>query len=209
MKKKIFLSSIFLVIVIFAIIVYFYKLHSNYNSYNQLYINLLEKLIPSNDENGIYRDICKIKEQSQSPSYQEIAYLISAECDRYNTTHSEKSKLIILQGTEYLLDNSDLDMDGEAGYGLFFAWDAFGDGTVNDEYTSYAITNAAVIDGFLDALETDISLKDEKIEAVIHSIAMTWFDKYFTEVGKGGYVWYSNRVSDNIDCPNVSAVWGG
>ncbi|EHR72928.1 hypothetical protein BurJ1DRAFT_4129 [Burkholderiales bacterium JOSHI_001] len=49
-----------------------------------------------------------------------------------------------------LQDSADADGDGVVGWGLPFAWDAFGDGTTNPGGTVYAISTAIVIDALLD-----------------------------------------------------------
>lgn len=54
----------------------------------------------------------------------------------------------------WLLMHNDEDGDWIKGWGLPFAWDAFGDGTPNPANTGYAITTAIVIDALLDSVST-------------------------------------------------------
>lgn len=208
--------TIKIIIIIFAVIlcitIITLKIHMNEKKPIIAYDNLIEEIIPSNTDEGIYRDILNMKNNAQSPSAQEVAYLIQASCLKFDFDNDEKAKKIIEQGTMYLLNNTNIDSKkGETGYGLYSEWDAFDDGSINNVETSYAITTADVMKALVDVTKYNFianEVKDE-IYDTINNITMTWCKNYFTETKtEGGYFWYSNNPWDNIDSPNVSAALG-
>lgn len=101
----------------------------------------------------------------------------------------------------WLLQNS-TPSTGKTGWGLSFAWDAFGDGSKNPVDTVYGITTALAVRGLLDAYE------EEEIPAYLETAlaALTYYSRFFTETPQGGYFWYSDQESDAINTYNVSAM---
>jgi hypothetical protein len=72
------------------------------------------------------------------------------------------------------------------GWGMPWAWDAFGDGSVNPPETAYAITTALAIHALLDAGQP-----------VDRGIAEHW---------RSRLDWYSDRPSDAVWTPNTAAA---
>jgi peptidoglycan/LPS O-acetylase OafA/YrhL len=106
-----------------------------------------------------------------------------------------------------LLLSAGVDVDGLAGdlrgdmtargWGSGVAWDAFDDGSTNPAATTYSITTAFVIQGFLDQ-----KLADRELAKVAAQWARCcWSDD--------GFYWYSDEPRDAIYTPNVSAMLAG
>lgn len=88
------------------------------------------------------------------------------------------------------------------GWGLGFAWDAFNDGSENPATTVYGITTALGARGLLDVFER---YRDPRyLEAAVASL--DYYSKFFTATENGGYFWYSDQASDEINAPNISAM---
>jgi hypothetical protein len=72
----------------------------------------------------------------------------------------------------WLREYADANADGVVGWGLPFAWDAFGDGSPNPAGSSYAISTAIVIDALLDrASATGPELRAETVDLAWRAIA--------------------------------------
>lgn len=210
-KKRLWISALILVFVISLLfgIVYLCRKDKEIDYY-YVYDRLIASMIPGKTEDEIYNDFVVMHERSISPSHQEIANLIIAESLHYSYNQDEKSRMIIRQGTKYLLDIAQETYVN--GYGLYDSWDAFGDGSVNPSDTSYTITNATVLDAFLDVLDLNVleNREREEVERLINTIIIDWCSYYFTEKnGEEGYFWYSNQKVDDKDSPNVSAEFAG
>lgn len=91
------------------------------------------------------------------------------------------------------------------GWGLPFAWDAFGDGTPNPASTVYGVTTALAVRALFDTydLTKDVRYRDTA------KAALDYYRKFFTETHNGGYFWYSDQPQDNIDVHNISAILMG
>lgn len=177
--------------------------------YDRIYVDLIDSAIPGDSSEEIYDDFAKMKDRSSKPSQQEIAQIISAETMHYAREKNARSCEIVRQGAKYLLD---LRTDYPSGYGCYFEWDAGSDGSVNPANTSYAITNAAVLDAFIDAVDAGILDKEDtkRAESAIHDIVIGYCENYFTAVnGSEGYFWYSDQKTDDMDCPNASSSFAG
>lgn len=83
------------------------------------------------------------------------------------------------------------------GWGLGYAWAAFAKEIPNPASTSYAITNAMVIQGLLEAGAVDESDGE---------LAVIWAAQLFDS---GGFYRYSEHAQDAVDTPNASAMWAG
>lgn len=92
-----------------------------------------------------------------------------------------------------------------AGWGLSFSWDAFADGSVNPESTVYGITTALAARGLMDVYELT---GDQRYLNSAQS-ALTYYSQFFTTTNTGGYFWYSDQQSDDINVFNVSSMLMG
>lgn len=147
-------------------------------------------------------------------THQPMTYglLLSAEVLHYKSQPSELSKQKIRQAARWLIDNKDLNSDGQPGWGLPQAWDAFADGTINPENHPYTITTAIVISALLDALDLeDLWSRSERteIETLVKDVSIYWCEKVWSEDNQEGFFWYSISPTDNYFCPNVSAMFLG
>jgi hypothetical protein len=83
------------------------------------------------------------------------AMVLLAELDRRSLpVESEWPDLGIAAGF-WLLKNSDANNNGLKGWGVPVAWDAYGDGSVNEASTEYTISTALVIHALLDWMQRD------------------------------------------------------
>lgn len=91
---------------------------------------------------------------------------------------------------------------GGFGWGIPFAWDAFGDGTINPQETIYGVSVALAARALLDVCEafghTDYC--NAAFAALDH------YMRFWTGESDGGYFWYSNQKHDAIDVHNVNAL---
>lgn len=217
MRKKIEImkiktSIILILLCIFCVFFIAVYIVSHSNDDKNIYNKILDEFITEDESESIYRNIVSLEERSASPSAQEIAYLVQAELKHYEYENNNKSATIVEEGIRYLVDNVYIDENGNYGYGLYFEWDAFGDGSINDKNTAYGITNAVVIDAFVDVMDSPIISEDLKckLQNITNNIIVNWCENYFTKDSNGGgYFWYSNQQADNIDSPNISAMLAG
>jgi len=82
------------------------------------------------------------------------------------------------------------------GWGLGFAWDAFGDGSINPGDTIYGVTIAIVVRGLFDIYDVtkDSKYKDAALEALAYYRATAYTAS--TIGPDGGLFWYSDQPSD-------------
>ena len=141
------------------------------------------------------------------------AQVLSSEAYRYSANSNEESANRIRLATRWLVENSDLDGDGKKGWGLPFAWDAFGDNTVNPVDHPYTIDTAIVLVGLLDALDTHGIWSDEErreIVLLVKNVLERWCTECWTESGNSrGFFWYSPSPSDSYFLANVSTMLCG
>jgi hypothetical protein len=101
------------------------------------------------------------------------------------------------------------DGDVAFGFGLSFAWDAFGDNSVNPSQTEYAISNALVIMGLLEVLESksfSIHCRNS-VKKIIYRTIMHQVNHAFHDEGNDqGFFWYSYQLDDAKYVPNVNAM---
>lgn len=205
-------AAALIILILIAALIFAYFLSADdreTRDYSAIYNNLIDTAVPGDSSEEIYDDFSKMKNRSEKPSQQEIANIVAAESMHYEAEGGARSREVARQGVRYLLD---LRTDYPNGYGCFFEWDAWSDGSVNPENTSYAITNAAVLDAFTEAVNAGVlNEKDkERTEDAIHDIITDYCENYFTPVNKQeGYFWYSDQDADDVDCPNVSSSFAG
>lgn len=143
---------------------------------------------------------------------QSIAKLLSSEVIMYQLDAAYDTGRIEKM-VQWIIQNQDNNGDGEIGWGLNFAWDAFSDGSENPKDHVYAIETVDVLNAIMDYLELEIA--DEKTKAeclrLLHESVVLWNRKYWSEkTDKGEYFyWYSIAESDVIECSNISSEMGG
>src|SRR5690349_4558433 len=86
----------------------------------------------------------------ESPSDIPKAYAMVIKAAALDNGRTAGLEALAATSLDWLLAHADEDGDAVKGWGLPFAWDAFGDGTPNPPNTEYAITSAIVIDALLD-----------------------------------------------------------
>ena len=193
MKRILLMASIMIIMLCYCISVAF----ADETNLEKQCDKLEEYLIPKTEQEKVDFNSMEIND------HQYLAYCLKAEVRRGNTE-------IAQQLTQYLVDHADENKDGEIGWGLGFAWDAFGDGTVNPEWHVYAIETINVMDAFTDALESGFldGVTSNIVKEQLHDIVMIWNQKYWTENkepdGKYFY-WYSISEEDEIGCINIDA----
>ncbi|MGB5954962.1 hypothetical protein [Pseudomonas sp.] len=91
------------------------------------------------------------------------------------------------------------------GWGLPFAWDAFGDKSVNPITTVYGVTVAMAVRGLFDVYDQtgDESYRDAAVQALNDYLP------YFHETEDGGYFGYSDQPTDQKEVYNISSVLMG
>ena len=140
------------------------------------------------------------------------AQVLSSESHRHSAKSDYENETRIRLATRWLIENSDLDGDGKGGWGLPFAWDAFGDGTINPIGHPFTIDTAIVALGLLDALDTRIWSEAERQEIVVlvKKVFERWCVECWTQTSDmRGYFWYSPSISDNYYLANVSSMFCG
>ena len=108
----------------------------------------------------------------------------------------------------HLLDWPDKYPSERFGWGLPFAWDAFGDGTQNNPNTVYSISTGLVIKALLDWAEVSSAEVQSRVYEVVDRSLQEWiqFDS-FTPLGQ---LAYSLSPYDNqLDVFNASAMLAG
>lgn len=108
----------------------------------------------------------------------------------------------------WLLDHADLDKDGQVGWGVPIAWDAYGDGSENPANTTYTISTAIVVDALLTWMERDSSSPKQRIfDTVTEALRPFAGPKYRSP---SGLLPYSFRSSDlPYDTFNPAAYMAG
>ncbi|MBN1489441.1 MAG: hypothetical protein JXA69_05935 [Phycisphaerae bacterium] len=136
--------------------------------------------------------------------------ILSAESARVARTASPEAARRVHKAARWLIENQDSDHDGQPGWGLPQAWDAFQDGTTNPENQPYTITTALVMYGLLDSLQTNVWSSDEReeIRGLLVRVAMRWCDFWSAGYG-GGFFWYSPSRDDAIFAVNSPSMFMG
>lgn len=149
-----------------------------------------------------------------SLSAQPMTYglILSAESKRFRDKPTPEGKRRIHKAFSWLLENSDLDADGRAGWGLPQPWDAFGDGSINPANHPYTVTTAICLNAMLDALTLDDiwdTSEEDAARRLLVEISVDWSRQYVSKGFGGKYFWYSITPSDDYFCPNVSSMFMG
>lgn len=106
----------------------------------------------------------------------------------------------------WLVENRDSDGDGLVGWGLPFAWDAFGDGSTNPAGWPYTITTALAIQGLLDV--HDATRERELVDVALEA-TNALLDHAFTRTPDEAWFHYSPSEHDAYAVYNVSAMMLG
>lgn len=139
------------------------------------------------------------------------AILLSAESRRWAATGALDAIARVRSCALRLLETSDLDGDGKVGWGLPFAWDAFGDGSVNSVNHPYTISTAQTLEAFLDALEYAPNLfsieEKRQLETTIANAWKRWSREAWTDFSpEFGWFWYSPAISDSWNVVNINGM---
>jgi hypothetical protein len=149
------------------------------------------------------------------------ALIVSAEANRYFNTKDKVALKRMVQNVDWLVDNKDIDNDGIIGWGVPYAWDAFGDGSENPAHTEYTITTALVVKSFLDAIdainESDIiteliyrNKKNTYLRIAQEAIDSFIENKFYAQnPNEAIFFWYSSQKSDNYFVVNCHAMFVG
>lgn len=136
---------------------------------------------------------------------QAAALLLMAESARYKWTANPEAKQRAEGAVRWLLDHPNLQSSGTIGWGLGFAWDAFSDGSVNRVWTVYGVSQAIVLEGLMDSLESGVLNSDLAAEArTAVADAVRTGDARLFDVAGGWYA-YSDQAADHENVPNVNA----
>lgn len=131
-----------------------------------------------------------------------------AEAHRYRMNLSADAQVRLRKSVQSLLDRKDLDGLPGVAWGLGVAWDAFGDGTVNSENHPYTVTNAIVIEGLLEAIQSG-GLENEtqvQVRAAIRDCVRYTMESMYLP---SGYFGYSPAPTDMVPVLNVTAYTAG
>lgn len=148
------------------------------------------------------------------------ALFASAEAKRYQLTQDQKALDNSLNAIKWLIDNKISKDNGTSiGWGLPFAWDAFGDGSTNSEDTIYGITTALVIQSLLDVYEVSLERKEKNISYIdeldlirlSYLASNVFIAKSYEKIPNKEEIvfWYSDQKEDNYHVLNVSAMLAG
>jgi len=137
------------------------------------------------------------------------AMVLAAELNRLRAGElPERDKAFIKTAGDWLLDHCDEDRDGVIGWGLPFAWDAYGDGTTNPANRSYTITTGIVINALLDWVDYDFAAPRERIVATVSRALVPYLNGRFTS--PSGLFSYSLDANDlRYDCFNPAVYLAG
>ena len=137
------------------------------------------------------------------------AMVLAAELNRLRAgALPEGDRALIRTAGQWLLDHCDEDGDGIVGWGLPFAWDAYGDGTTNPADTEYTITTGIVVNALLDWADSDFAAPQERIVATVASALAPYLDGRFAS--PSGLFAYSLDANDlRYDCFNPAAYLAG
>ena len=100
----------------------------------------------------------------------------------------------------WLVENPSSDL--AMGWGLTFAWDAYGDGSVNPPTTIYGITTALAVNGLIESYCR--SGNATYLEAAVNSL--DYYSNHTSEDRYGTYFNYSDQSTDAFNTHNVNAM---
>lgn len=173
---------------------------------NSLYNKTLETL----DENrlGYGYDPYLGEEKRHWPMA--YALIASAEADRYSEVKLGEAAKNASKAASWLYEHRDRDDDGEVGWGLPFAWDAFSDGSTNPIHHKLTITTALAGHALLDVIEHVPSLRYQTrkkyYEAVQNAVDPYLDRSLYNEYDHGICFWYSITPNDGYDVLNPSVM---
>lgn len=136
------------------------------------------------------------------------AMILLGELDRHLLPdQSEWPDLGITAGF-WLLENSDLNNNGVKGWGVPVAWDAYGDGSINEANTEYTISTAIVIHALLDWMERDPGSPRREILETVEAAIEPYLN--FGLLSPSGMFPYSLQEADGrYDTFNPAAYLAG
>lgn len=134
------------------------------------------------------------------------ALVASAESHRYRFTGENRARQSAIQAADWLVEHRDPDGDGVIGWGLPFAWDAFGDGSINPANATYTITTALAIQALLDVHRVS---GDPELLGLALAAAHTMLDSAYTRTPYEAWFHYSPAESDAFPVFNISAMMVG
>lgn len=203
--------SIMLIAIILIIVLYDYVFKNFYTSEklegSKEYIELLSKFPKDKQGNSLEPVL-----EPRGPSDQPMTYglVLSSEAIHYKWIPNDESYERVKNAVKWLVDNSDLNEDGNPGWGLPQAWDAFSDGTINPENHPYTITTAIVLEGLLDALSIEnfwTEKEEREIKKLIADVILYWLKNVYKGNETMGYLGYSEEPTDMFYTPNVSGMF--
>jgi hypothetical protein len=173
-------------------------------SYEDLVADLYQRFEPDNPGFG-YADYPGDMEVHIPKSY---AAILLAEIERTRGgLLSDRPSLAAVAGN-WLLDNDDINADGEIGWGVPIAWDAYGDGSENPKDTVYTISTAIVVDALLTWMERDGDAPKQRIFEVVTNALRPFSDPQMRS--PSGMLPYSFVKSDReYDTFNPAAYMAG
>jgi len=136
--------------------------------------------------------------------------IASAEANRYHHTGHSNAKKRACAAAEWLYQNRDRDNDGRIGWGLPFAWDAFGDDSMNPRHHVYTITSALSGRGLLDVVQF-CGLDQQTCKNYIRTVQAV-ADRYiqqslYNSYNTGICFWYSTAKRDSDVVYNPAAMF--
>lgn len=213
MKKNRYIIIFFTLTAIISIIFFCLKtFQSNTESNKPIlasheYISLLSKF-PKEKQGNSLEPVLK----PEGPSEQPMTYglVLSSESLHYRAIPNEESYERIKNAVRWIIDNSDLNKDGNPGWGLPQTFDAFADGSINAENHPYTITTAIVLEGLLDALLIESfwsEVEEKEIKDLISDVILYWLNNVYIGDENIGYFGYSEEPTDMVYTPNVSGMF--
>lgn len=183
-----------------------YRVNKNIYA-SEEYLNLLSKF-PKDKQGNSLEPVLEPK----GPSDQPMTYglVLSSESLHYKAKQNNESSERVKNAVKWIVENSDLNEDGNLGWGLPQAWDAFSDGTTNPENHPYTITTAIVLEGLLDAISIEdfwSEAEEREIKQLISDVILYWLNNVYISDGKIGFLGYSEEPTDMINTPNVSGMF--
>ena len=137
------------------------------------------------------------------------AMFLSAELMRYKQKGPTYNLTMALNSGNWLLNNSDLNQNDITGWGVPVAWDAFGDGSINEANAEYTIATGIVINALMDWIEyAPETAPKTKIIAIIKNAISPYLKESIYSTS--GLYNYSLKISDRkYNCFNAAIYMAG
>lgn len=113
---------------------------------------------------------------------------------KYNSDKKSEDKQNLENLLSRLEEKAYLNSDDKIGWGLSFAWDAFGDGTINPKETVYTYTTAYAGLAFVDAYE--VTNNAHYLEVAQKAARTLLDDTCCWREGENVSIWYSDQPQD-------------